>query len=287
MRPARTWQDFRQRAAAAPGELYHETEGDGPPCLLVHGFAMHMATWRHWRPALARDRRLWLVDLKGCGRSPAPADGAYGIYDHAAALAGFLERHRLEGLTVIGNSLGGALALILALYYAERGEPERIAALVLVGAAAYRQPIPAFMRVLRLPWLPELLHPLVPRRRAVARVLRRLYARPERIPPASARLYSAPMARAGVRRALIQTARHIVPDDLEQVSARYPEIARPALCLWGAQDRIVPVAVGRRLARALPRARLVTLADCGHMPQEECPQPALAAVEGFLGGAGW
>lgn len=287
LRPARTWRAFLERAAATDCHLYYETEGHGPPLLLVHGFAMHQATWRHWRGPLARTHRLWLVDLKGCGRSPAPADGAYGIYDHAAALAGFIAHHRLSHLTLVGHSLGGALSLILARYYRERGEPERVTRLVLVGAAAFRQPIPAFMRVLRVPGLAELCQPLVPARWAVARVLRRLYARPERIPPESVKCYSEPMERPGVRRALIETARQVVPADLEAMTARYREIAQPALCLWGMQDRIVPVEIGRRLARALPRARLVTLDDCGHLPQEECPGPALAALEGFLAGADW
>ncbi len=96
--------------------------------------------------------------------------------------------------------------------------------------------------------------------------------------------YAEPLRAPHAARALIRTALRIVPSDLEALTARYREIAVPTLLLWGRYDRVVPLAVGRRLARTLPRADLVVLEACGHIPAEERPEASLQVLEEFLDG---
>jgi pimeloyl-ACP methyl ester carboxylesterase len=97
-----------------------------------------------------------------------------------------------------------------------------------------------------------------------------------------AKAYAEPLESVECVRALCAAAESIVPPDLDRVVARYPEIDRPALLLWGRQDRVVPLWVGERLARELPRARLRVLERCGHLPPEEHPDASWAVVERFL-----
>jgi len=264
-----------------PSTLHYEVEGNGPALLLVHGFATNRYTWRHLRTRLAGNHRLWLLDLKGFGDSPKPARGCYGIYDHAAELVRFIREHDLRDLVLVGNSMGGALALAAAIYFQEH-EPGRVRALVLVDSAGYPQRLPFFMRVLRIPWLPELFADLVPRRTLVRLVLRRLYFDRALIPEDSVTAYSSPMDAAGGVHALIETARHVVPADLDTVTDRYGDLRLPAMILWGREDRIVPLAVGQRLHRSIAGSQLVVLDRCGHMPHEESPERALPEIERFL-----
>ncbi len=73
-----------------------------------------------------------------------------------------------------------------------------------------------------------------------------------------------------------------MPDDLDALNARFPELDVPTLLLWGRHDRVVPLWVGERLASDLPRAELQIFERCGHMPPEELPEETLEAVKAFL-----
>ena len=94
--------------------------------------------------------------------------------------------------------------------------------------------------------------------------------------------YAKPLeARAGVR-ALLDVGRQIVPDNLDELSSRYVELDLPVLLMWGRHDRVVPLAVGRRLEADLRNGRLEILEECGHVPAEELPEESLAILESFL-----
>jgi pimeloyl-ACP methyl ester carboxylesterase len=96
--------------------------------------------------------------------------------------------------------------------------------------------------------------------------------------------YARPLRSRGARRALAEAARQIVPDGLDELVLRYRELDIPALLIWGRQDPVVPLALARRLAGELPRARLIVLDDCGHLPTEEKPRESLAHLQEFLRG---
>jgi pimeloyl-ACP methyl ester carboxylesterase len=102
------------------------------------------------------------------------------------------------------------------------------------------------------------------------------------VDPVQVRAYAAPLATAAGARALLAAARQIVPSDLTRVVAGYARIDAPTLLLWGAHDRVVPLATGRRLESEMPDAHLVVLGECGHVPQEERPEESLRRVEAFL-----
>lgn len=262
--------------------LHVEEHGSGGrPLVLIHGFGGHAYTWRHWIPRL-RDRfRVLAVDLKGHGAAPKPADDAYGPEDQAELLVHEIRRRGLERATLVGHSLGGGIALLTALRLAERGG-RTLESLVLISAAAFADRLPRFVAWARSPLLGPALVRLVPPRTLVRWILRSIVHDPSTVTERQVRAYAEPLASPEGRRAILRTARRIVPADAESTVARYPRISRPALLLWGRQDRVVPPAQGERLARALPRAKLEVLEACGHIPQEERPDESLAVVEPFL-----
>lgn len=261
--------------------LHVEERGDGPPLLLVHAFGGNSYTWRHWVPDLARRHRVILVDLKGFGSAPGPDDDAYAPGDHAELLFGLVRGRDLRDLTVVGHSLGGGIALLLALRLLD-AEPHRLRALVLVATAAYRQAIPPWIRLARLPLLGPILLRLAPPRPVIRAVLRSIVHDPATVTPTQVEAYAEPLESAAGRRALLRTARQIVPPDLEGTVSRYVEIGVPTLLLHGRQDPVVPLEVAERLAETLPRARLHVLEACGHDPPEERPEESLDVVREFL-----
>lgn len=264
----------------------HEAPGgrDRPPLLLVHGFAASSFSWRHWIPELAETHHVLAVDLKGFGQAPTPRDRAYSPVDHATLVRRLVVERDLRGVTLVGHSLGGGVALIAALKLLE-DRVLRLRRLVLVAAAGLPQRVPLFLRLLRLPLVGSLGVRVAPAERVARAVLRRCYHDRSRITDEQVLGYAAPFRPGRSRHGLLETARRIVPDNLPRLVDRYREIDVPSLLVWGRQDRIVPCVMGEALAEALPEARLATLERCGHIPAEERPRESLAFVREFLGGS--
>jgi pimeloyl-ACP methyl ester carboxylesterase len=261
--------------------LHCETFGAGPPVVCLHGFGASSYTWREIRDSLAASRTVYTLDLKGFGDSPKPRDGRYTVHDQAALVIECIDHLQLTGLTLVGHSFGGGVALVTALELL-RSRPGALASLVLLDAASYRQPIPAFIRVLQVPVIGPLLQHLAPARMQVRTVLRLAYFHDELIPDASVEAYAAPLRAQGGPEALRETARQIIPADIDAICARYPTIGVPTLIIWGAHDEIVPLEFGERLRRAIPHSKLVVVENAGHMPHEETPEPVRRAIEEFL-----
>ena len=79
-----------------------------------------------------------------------------------------------------------------------------------------------------------------------------------------------------------QTAKQIVPEDIEAVTAQYKTISVPVLIIWGAEDEVVPLSVGKNFKRDIPDSELVILPECGHIPPEEEAEETTPYRQGFL-----
>ena len=249
--------------------------------LLIHGYGASGFTWRHWALQLAQRGHVVQVDMKGFGQSPKPDDGRYAPSDHAELVHKLVDTLGLQSLTVIGHSLGGGVALLTALRLMDAGA-SCLERLVIIGGAAYEQRLPPFVGLAERPRLGSFLFRLVGAERVVARVLRSIVHDPSGVSPDQVLGYAGPLRSPEAIRALIDTARQIVPADLHMTTGRYKEIDVPTLLLWGRGDRVVPLAVGERLARAMPNARLHVMESCGHLPAEERPDESFAVVARFL-----
>lgn len=252
-----------------------------PTFLLVHGYGCTSYMWRHWVPRLARRGRVVLVDLKGFGAAPKPDDGRYSPIDLSEALVDLVQEMDLRRLTIFGQSLGGGVTLLAAVALRDEGGG-RLERLVLLAPAAYHQRLPPFVWLSHRPRLASALLRLVGPRTVVRWAMRAIVHDPRSISEDQVEEYARAWALPEGRRAAFAVGRQILPPNLEHLAGRYRDVDVPTLLLWGEQDRVIPSWVGERLAREMPRARLVTLASCGHMTAEERPEAAWEAVEAFL-----
>lgn len=264
-----------------PVSLYYEEQGAGPPLLLLHGLGESIFTWHEILPALAARHRVIALDLKGFGRSEKPFDGAYSADDHAALVARFIVARGLSGVTLVGHSFGGTVALRTALAEGIAGTG-RVRRVAVIGAPALPHATARHLDLVLTPVIPDTVAALLPPD-AVARLLLR-EAMGGRTPPE--RLvegYAAPYHDPGAMRAFLATARAIVGErDAEEVAARYRRLKQPVLVVWCRKDPIVPLRSGRRLAAALPRARLAVIEGCHHLPQHERPRQLVRTLAPFL-----
>lgn len=267
----------------APVNLYYQEQGKGPPVLLLHGFGASTFTWRHVIPELAQTHRVIAVDLKGFGQSDKPFDERYSVLDQAELLAQLIEDKDLRDLTIVGHSFGGGVALRLALDANDR-LGGRIVRLVLLNSIAYPQQIPVFFRLLDMPLVSQVGVRMVPPSVQTRVALQIAYHDDSKIDPEQVEIYAAPLKTAAGKHAIVQSARQIVPEDIDTLPERYKTITLPTLILWCDHDRIVPLDVGLKLRRTLPNSTLRLVEGCGHMPQEEQPETTLTLLKGFIGG---
>jgi pimeloyl-ACP methyl ester carboxylesterase len=189
----------------------------------------------------------------------------------------------LVNVNLVGHSLGGGVSLLSALLLRDSAA-ERLKRLVVVAGACYPQTLPPFARLAHYPRLSGALMRVLGPRAVARRVLRSIVYDPSCITRSQIEGYADALRGPETMRVLIQAALQIVPENLDRITERFPEIDVPALVLWGRQDRVIPLALGERLARNLPHARLVVLNGCGHLPHEERPRESIEALEAFLEG---
>lgn len=256
-----------------------ELEGDGPPLLLLHGYADSADTWRLLLDRFGRaGRRALALDMPGFGTAAplGPGEPVLDQLDRFAAAAA--EQVAPDGGAVVcGNSLGGTVALRLA----ERPELE-LSGVVPVAPAGLE--MAGWFRVIeRDPLLRTLLAAPVPMPRAVLqRVVGEVYGRlvfrrPGKVEPKVARTFASHFSDRAATGRLMATGRRLLPElrDCLDPSA----ISCPVLLIWGRQDAMVFQTGADRVLDVAPDARLVTIEDCGHCPQIEAP----ARLEELLG----
>ena len=262
--------------------LAYRDQGTGKPVLLLHGFGASSYTWRHVEPALtASGHRVLTLDLKGFGLSDKPLDDGYSIFDQAALVSQFIDQLGLKKVSVVGHSLGGGVALVLALDK-NPAKRKRIAKLVLIDSVAYSQNIPIAFSILRTPILGKIGSSLVPLDVQTRVALRLAYYDNSKFDSRDVKQYAGPLKDKGSRHAMIQTARKILPENLPELSSRYKTIQIPALIIWCDHDKVIKPIIGLRLHNDLPNSTLRIIRNCGHLPQEEKPQRTVELVQDFL-----
>ena len=246
------------------------TMGEGPDILMLHGLGATKASFFEAAAALSRSHRVHALDLPGFGSSSKPAFAAYDAGYFADAVLGAMDAMGIERAHLVGNSLGGRVAIEVGLR-----RPDRVGALGLLcpAVAFVRRDYHPIVRLLR-PELGVLPHRFT--RGMVANQFWSMFADRDQVDPSVAdvvveefqRIYGS----AGARFAFLSSARNVYLESPFGRDGFYPRLAElvpPALFVWGSHDKLIPAAFARQVAEWLPGAEQIVLEDCGHVPQVE------------------
>jgi pimeloyl-ACP methyl ester carboxylesterase len=259
------------------------TMGRGPDVLLLHGLGGTRASLFETAAALSRSYRVHAPDLPGFGSSSKPALGGYNARWFAEIMFGLMDQLEIAGAHVVGNSMGGRVAIEMGLT-----APDRIGGLGLLcpAVAWLKRGLHPIVRLLR----PEFgLLPHSFRRSVVASHFWSMFHDRDLIDPAVADLVVDEFLRiyhtAGARYALLASARNIyleAPFGRHGFYRRLADLRPPALFVWGSHDRLVPPAFSPHVRKWLPHAEQVTIDGCGHVPQVERPDETNELLLSFL-----
>src|SRR3954467_10006137 len=267
------------------------TMGEGPDMLLLHGLGGAKSSFfdtagapRPRYPLPPPDLpRVHALDLPGFGGSSKPASAPYGARYAARAVIGAIDALGIERAHLVGNSMGGRVAIEVGL---ERPDRVRGLALLCPAVAFVRRDWHWLVRILR-PELGMLPHSLG--RRRIEQQFWALFADRDLVDPSVAdivvdefeRIYRSP----GARLAFLASARAIYLETPFGRRGFYPRLAQlrpPALFVWSSHDRIIPERFRPHVERWLPQAEQVVLQGCGHAPQVERPERTNGLLERFF-----
>ncbi|MFQ6059660.1 MAG: alpha/beta fold hydrolase [Anaerolineae bacterium] len=256
--------------------------GDGPPVVLIHGLGASVEFWERNMAALGERFRVYALDLVGFGRTDKP-NLEPSLEMAVRHVIGFLDAQGVERASLVGNSMGGLIALVAAGRF-----PERVEKLVLVDSAGLGRRIHWGFRALSLPGIGALAMRFRPNVRSMRLVRRYMCHDPNTLSDEwlarRVEMLQAPEA----RRALFTTLRYGVnlwgvrPHLVREADESLAHVTAPTLVVWGREDRMLPLADAMAGWERIPGARLEVWEGCGHVPQLEKPDEFNRLVTSFL-----
>ena len=239
--------------------------GSGSPLVLVHGLGGRAEDWANLMPLLVRGHhRVYALDLPGYGCSAWPRNASYSIAEESQAVEAFMDRLRLAHTDLAGWSMGGWIAMQVAL-----DQPQRIRRLVIFDSAGI---------TFKLNWNTALFEPDTPEK------LREL---DDLLWPAAA-----PPVPGFIQRAIFRYVdRHgwVVRRNMDSMLTgqalldhKLGALHMPVLIVWGQEDHLLPVSMGEQIHRDVPQSEMEVFVGCGHLGPEQCAGRMAPVVNGFL-----
>ncbi|MCE5209118.1 MAG: alpha/beta hydrolase [Chloroflexi bacterium] len=265
-------------------KIYYRQSGVNEPVfILLHGLGGSTYSWRAVFDDFASQGTVIAYDRPAFGLTERPLPGEWGDenpYSNEAQLEqlwALMDTLGVQKAILVGHSAGGAVAIQAALEH-----PERVESLILVDAAVYSSmSAPAWVRKLfnlrQVDRLGPLFIRLVSGR--AGKLLERAWHDPSLMTQDIVEGYFRPFQVDNWDTALWELVK---ARSNPQIKPRLEELSLPVLVITGDDDHVIPIWQSQRLAKAIPDARLVVIENCGHIPQEECPEEFLSAVEAFL-----
>lgn len=256
--------------------------GDGEALLLIHGMAGSSATWRAVMPQLSKKYRVVAPDLLGHGQSAKPR-GDYSLGAFAVLLRDLLDELGITRATVVGQSLGGGIAMQFGYQH-----PDYCERMVLIGSGGLGPDVGLTLRLLSAPGA-ELVLPIIAPQ-AVLNAGNRLGSWLTSVgiqSPRGTEMWSAysSLSDRQTRQSFLRTLRSVVDYRGQAVSALSKlQVAAevPIMAIWGDNDKIIPVDHAYAAQAARKDSRLEVLPGIGHFPHVESPTEVADLIEDFI-----
>lgn len=243
-------------------------QGTGEPIILLHGGTSSVETWSFNINKLAQYYCVYAFDMVGTGLSDKPA-ASYSLDYQLGFLQRFIDALNIDCPTLIGNSMGGSIALKFAIEF-----PERVNKLVLVSSFGLGREIDFFKRILGT--FPAIANLSKPSRKGAKAVLSSCLYDPRFLPPEWIEFSYQSFKLPGKKQAIISMLKThfnfwgLKEEVFKPIVKGLPNITAPTSIFWGKQDKVIPVKHAYIAAAQIPNSNLHIFDRCGHWAQVEC-----------------
>lgn len=245
--------------------IHYYAGGSGSPVVLVHGLGSRAEDWANLMPQLVRDHhRVYALDLPGYGRSDWPRNAAYSIAEESAVVEAFLDNRHLAHTDLGGWSMGGWIAMRVAL-----DQPQRIRRLMVFDSAGTRFP---------LTWDTAIFEPDTPAKLRALDDL--LMAGPA--PHVPGFIEHDIFRFVGRHGWVVRRNMNSMLTGADLLDGKLGALRMPMLIVWGKQDHLTPVSVGEQMHHEIPQSELEVFDGCGHLAPGQCARQIGPVVKGFL-----
>jgi pimeloyl-ACP methyl ester carboxylesterase len=251
--------------------------GSGPAVLFLHPLGGSTQLWSKNLEFFLPTHRVLALDFLGFGRSDKP-DIPYQISDFVERVIAFLDERKVEKAVLVGNSLGGHVATMLAHHY-----PTRVSGLVLANSSGLKvhSGTLAFWSVTLSAQIGRRL-PINPSAFMIRSILKNIHGASKGSAEELTKFYHRQLKTEDGRRwkrAFVRALKAIVSTPIDEAAK---EVDQPALIIWGTRDRLLGARGGELWAKTLQNAKLKELGEAGHFPQVESSEKFNEAVLSFL-----
>jgi pimeloyl-ACP methyl ester carboxylesterase len=258
---------------------YWQMGDRGSTIILLHGGNGSIEFWLYNIAALAQHHQVYAFDMIGAGKSDCP-DTDYALTDQAQFLHCLMTALSLDTATLIGNSMGGGVALEFTRLY-----PDRVDRLVLVASMGFGAEISLGIRLITLPAIVNLLRP---GRWMIPAMLKSNFYDGNNLPPEWIEFRYPIFAMPGRNHVILKLGQSnfnlagVIPEVYQPILTSLPYISQETLIIWGNCDRIIPVKHAYIAAERIPNSQLAIFPNCGHHPYLEYPAKFDRLVLEFL-----
>jgi 4,5:9,10-diseco-3-hydroxy-5,9,17-trioxoandrosta-1(10),2-diene-4-oate hydrolase len=249
------------------------------PVILIHGFGASNWCWRHTIGPLSERRWVLAPDLPGFGLSDKPEGFDYSLSGYARFIIGLMDEMGIGEATLVGNSMGGGVAVTVALLF-----PDRVRRLVLIDSLGYYRRTFQLYRFFGLPIVRDLLMGMAGSRSIGLLLRTRVYHDASRLDDETARRFAVAYRTENGRKAPVWVYRGLAPS-LAIGPHDIGTIGMPTLVIWGENDKILPVSHAARFGADIAGSTTVVLPGTGHVPHEERPEEVNRLILDFMGKA--
>jgi pimeloyl-ACP methyl ester carboxylesterase len=261
---------------------YWQLGTKGTPIVLIHGISCSVLEWEHVIDEFSEQHQVFALDLLGHGLTDKPLDATYDIEVLSKFTMAFLDAVGLKTASLVGNSLGGRIAIECAAV-----APHRVTAVVLSAPAAVSNPTLFDFRLASIPFLGEIL--TAPNQMGTGKIWRAAFADPKF---ATKEMVAEKVALAklpGAGKAFLKCLRNMLAmggfkaEVLMDTHEKIKRIKAPTLVVWGRQDKFLPISHLAAFQELMPTAEPIIMERCGHVPMIEFPKAFSQRVLSFLG----
>lgn len=253
---------------------FHRSSSANKTMVLIHGFLSSSFSFRRLTPFLNKDFNVLLVDFPPFGKSGKTKKFIYTYENIASTFISLLTSLKLDRVILVGHSMGGQISLHMAYL-----RPDIVDSLILLGSSSYLKPANRVIRYSSyLPFFPIIVKRWLAKS-GLLNNLQNVVFNHNMINEEMLNGYLEPFLNEEIFRGLTK----LVRDREEELSSEVlGKITTDSLLIWGEHDRVVPLAVGRRLHQDLANSKLIVLSETGHLVPEEKPDLVYHHMRDFI-----